>query len=402
MRHIVVTKFGNEPDIFGTSLRCGMIGDWEVRKLIQVLALDKNNFVTYYGKAKWNDELAKELFVNNNVRFIESSKYDNPYAVSFMSKIDEFHVLLGPHAFYNAGKKMPCWESIKSSIVTERLLERVAPQIKLMNCCDDAKRFFYLSDRRFLLQAADLQKGNNRIYAQTFEEFYYDRHVFHNKDYTNISQEHLKVRPIRFDSLWLLGKSYEEYKKNCENENKLDALIVSANQVTSDEEIENSRLDKLQYYLNGIDNFIVCGKWTHNNAINLFTSRSKLEQYLDGADIEQYNKLLNSVKYAFVTFNTSDSSQCFVDNYLTPKYWECVFNGCITFVEATDYYIKDFPKELQVLTSEELRDKLNKCKNDVKYKLYLKQLQDSLVKREYFSGQYFNDYVNNERSEEWI
>ena len=89
-----------------------------------------------------------------------------------------------------------------------------------------------------------------------------------------------------------------------------------------------------------------------------------------------------------------------MDNYLTPKYWECVYNGCLTFVEATFRKTDLLPEELQVLTGEELRDKIDKCNNDIEYKNKLLQLQYSLVKSEYFSGKYFLDTLNTYRGQQ--
>lgn len=402
MRHIVVSKFGNEPDIFGNSLRCGMIGDWEVRKLLLVLSKDKNNFITYYGKAKWNQEEARKLFVNNNVQFIESSENDSPEVISKLAKIDEFHVLLGPHAFYNGGLNIPSWESIKTSIVTQRLLERVAPQIKLMNANTKAPCYFYLSDRRFLLQAADLLNDNITVLAQSLRNFEYSRVQVYPDDYSRYFLYKQPARAFRFDTLWLLDKDKYEFDENmCKDFGMCKInLVVPANQVTSDAEISNSRLDKLKFYLKDIAKFTVIGKWTNEEAREFFIRNSRHGQYLDGLDIDSYNDKLKHSKYALVTYNTADSPSIFLDNYLTPKYWECAYNGCLTFVEATFRKTDLLPEELQVLTGDELRDKLDKCNNDIEYKNKLLQLQYSLVKPEYFSGQYFLDTLNKYRSEQ--
>ena len=107
----------------------------------------------------------------------------------------------------------------------------------------------------------------------------------------------------------------------------------------------------------------------------------------------EHERFLQSCQYALVLFNTSDAPQVFIDNYLTPKYWECVYNGCLTFVEATHNKNDFISEELQVLTGKELSDKLRRCKTDIEYKNKLLALQDSLVKPEYFSGTYFNDYL---------
>lgn len=403
MRHIVVSKLGNEPDVFGESLRCGMIGDWETRKLLQVLSDDPKNIVTYYGKAKWDNEKAREHF-GPNVQFIESQSTDDANVIAQLAHIDEFHVILGPHAFYNGGMLIPSWESIKKSIVTERLLERVAPQIKLMNVCKDAKLFFYLSDRRFLMMAADLNRLNKEfsVLAQSLESSWYDRVKFYNWeeshiDYSDLLHETKNVEPFRFETLWLYGKDKKDFYKPKELKDNHINLIIPANQVTSDDEIENSRLQKILDFTEHIDDYVVVGKWTHPKAIKALQENSKRAQFLDGMDMSLYNTCLLASKYALVTYNTSDSPSIFIDNWITVKYWECVYNGCITFVEAVEKKNSFIPEELQVFDAKELRDKLRRCETDNKYKLLLLNLQNSLIKPEYFSGQYFNTFIEEVR-----
>ena len=131
MRQIVVTKFGNEPNLFGNDLRYGMLGEWECLKLLKILSEDKDNRVFYYGKAIWDKEKAKEYFTNE-VIYMDSGLH-NPELLIKMQKVDEFHIVLGPHSIYNGGKNIPSWESIKKTLVTERILDRVAPQIRMMN-----------------------------------------------------------------------------------------------------------------------------------------------------------------------------------------------------------------------------------------------------------------------------
>lgn len=395
MRHIVVTKFGNQPEIFGNSLRYGMIGDWEVTKLIKVLACDKDNFVTYYGKAIWDDVKAKEYF-GDNVTFLECDITDNGDERIFKRKIDEFHVLLGPHAYYNGGKNIPSWESIKTSIVSERLLNRVAPQIKLMNACPDALKFFYMTDRRFLLKAADLENFPDKIFAQNLKETQYQVQAIEGEDYTNTYTMQVRVKPFRFDTIWLFEKNYDDYKVNLAKD-KHNFLVIPANQVTTDDEVKHSRFFKLLDFTEYLTDFIITGKWTFPDAIKIFNERSVSQQCLEGLALKEYNDLLENSKYALITFNTDDGPKVFDNNYLTPKYWECVYNGCLTFVERKDKHIPFIPKELQVKDGRELCSKLEECEKDSTYKNMLMQLQDNLVKREYFSEQYFTTFFNNER-----
>lgn len=394
MRHIVVSKFGNEPDIFGNNLRCGMIGDWEVKKLISALSKDIENHITYYGKAIWDQNKADKCFGQGRVNFIQSNCTNDKRIQEIIPVIDEFHILLGPHAFYNGGADIPSWESIKTSIVTERLLERVAPQIKLMNMYKNAKCYFYMSDRRFLLQAADLMNDNVTLLAQNLKRFGYNRVELFEKDYSNYFMKYQMAEPFRFDTLWLLDKDYNNYLERQKISTNIDeTLAISANQVTSDDEIEHSRLSKILEYTDYIEDFIVCGKWTSKKAKDLISGRTDRLQKLDGLSMVEHERFLQSCQYALVLFNTSDAPQVFIDNYLTPKYWECVYNGCLTFVEATHNKNDFIPEELQVLTGKELSDKLRRCKTDIEYKNKLLALQDSLVKPEYFSGTYFNDYL---------
>lgn len=395
MRHIVVTKFGNEPNIFGNDLRYGMIGEWEVTKLIKVLAIDKNNFVTYYGKAIWDDEKAKEYF-GDNVQFIECMPNDDANELAYDLEPDEFHVLLGPHTYYNGGKNIPAWESIKTSMVPERLLNRVAPQIKLMNSCDGALQFFYMTDRRFLLQAVDLENFPSILYAQNLRVTGYPHPILKSEDYTDVENRYTQIKPFRFDTLWLFEKSIEQFKKNAASTVRPNFLVIPANQVTSDNEISHSRLDKIKEFTKLIGSFVICGKWTHPDAIEYFKT-SNADQLLDGLGLDEYNNYLRQSKYALVTFNTDDGPKCFDNNYLTPKYWECVYNGCLTFVEYKGQKLPFIPEELQVSNGAELRDAIDKCEKDETYINKLKTLQFNLVKSEYFSGQYFTDYINNER-----
>ena len=334
MRHIVVSKFGNEPDIFGNSFRCGQIGDWEVKKLISALSKDTENHITYYGKAIWDQNKADKCFGQGRVNFIQSNCTNDKRIQEIIPVIDEFHILLGPHAFYNGGANIPSWESIKTSIVTERLLERVAPQIKLMNMHKNAKCYFYMSDRRFLLQAADLMNDNVTLLAQNLKRFGYNRVELFEKDYSNYFMKYQMAEPFRFDTLWLLDKDYNNYLERQKISNIDEVLAISANQVTSDDEIEHSRLSKILEYTDYIEDFIVCGKWTSKKAKDLIFSRTDRLQKLDGLSMVEHERFLQSCQYALVLFNTSDAPQVFIDNYLTPKYWECVYNGCLTFVSS--------------------------------------------------------------------
>lgn len=395
MRNIVISKFGNEPDIFGNSLRCGMTGDWEVKKLISALSKDAENHITYYGKAIWDPAKADKYFGRDRVHFIQSNSVNNSRIYKLFPKIDEFHILLGPHAFYNGGANIPSWESIKTSLVTQRLLDRVAPQIKLMNMHKNAKCYFYMSDRRFLLQAADLLNNNITVLAQSLRNFEYNRVQIYQDDYSRYFTYKQPARAFRFDTLWLLDKDYNEYllRQKLRPLVAAETLAISANQVTSDDEIGNSRLSKILEYTDYIEDFIVCGKWTNKKAKDLISGRTSNPQLLNGLTMQEHERLLKSCQYALVLFNTSDAPDVFVDNYLTPKYWECVYNGCLTFVEATSKKNSFIPEELQVLTGKELSDKLRRCKTDNEYKNKLSALQDSLVKREYFSGTYFNNYL---------
>lgn len=399
MRNIVISKFGNEPDIFGNSLRCGMIGDWEVKKLISALSKDAENHITYYGKAIWDPAKADKYFGRDRVHFIQSNSVNNSRIYKLFPKIDEFHILLGPHAFYNGGANIPSWESIKTSLVTQRLLDRVAPQIKLMNMHKNAKCYFYMSDRRFLLQAADLLNNNITVLAQSLRNFEYNRVQIYQDNYSRYFMYKQPARAFRFDTLWLLDKNYNEYllRQKLRPLVAAETLVISANQVTSDDEIGNSRLSKILEYTDYIEDFIVCGKWTNKKAKDLISGRTSNPQLLNGLTMQEHERLLKSCQYALVLFNTSDAPDVFVDNYLTPKYWECVYNGCLTFVEATSKKNSFIPEELQVLTGKELSDKLRRCKTDIKYKNKLLALQDSLVKREFFTGKYFNEYLNNLR-----
>ena len=401
MRNIVVSKFGNEPDIFGNSLRVGMIGDWETKKLLQVLSSDKENNVIYYGKAKWDNEAAIKAFPNKNVQFIECQQTDDASIISAMTNIDEFHIILGPHAIYNAGTVAPSWESIKTSLVTQRMLERVAPQIKLINKNLDAKCFFYLSDRRFLLMASDIMNDNITILAQTItEKTYNSLYMYSRFDYTSIDTIMQDIDPFRFETLWLVGKNPAQFKANMEKDHKQCKvnLIIPANQVTSDEQAYNSRFSKIIDYTDYIEDFTIVGKWTHEDIIKTFNSRNNSKNYLDGLDMEEYNKLLLDSKYALVLFNTTDSVPIFENNWITVKFWECIYNGCITFVEASQVPdIPFIPEELQVCTGKELRDKLKKCEEDITYKNKLKELQLNLVKPEYFSHEYFTNEIDKYR-----
>ena len=141
----------------------------------------------------------------------------------------------------------------------------------------------------------------------------------------------------------------------------------------------------------------ICGKWTEANARRLIETRNCAKQYLDGLALKEYNDLLEDSKYALITFNTNDGPRMFDNNYLTPKYWECVYSGCLTFVERKEQPIPFIPEGLQVRDGEELKNKLDLCEKDSKYKNMLLELQDTLVKREYFSNEYFTSFFNKER-----
>jgi hypothetical protein len=394
MRNIVVSKFGNEPNLFGEDLRYGMLGEWECLKLLKILSEDKNNCITYYGKAKWDFNKACKYFNNKNVQYIESNATDNANDISSICAIDEFHIVLGPHAFYNGGQNIPSWESIKTSLVSERLLERVAPQIRLMNANPNAKIFFYLSDRRFLPQAADLDRLDFTVASQNIKPTFYDRCKFDNKDYSSLVFESVKIEPFRFETLWLYEKEHKKGSKKKEIN-----LIIPANQVTSDSEIHNSRLNKIIEFTDFIDDYSVCGLWTNEKAKETFRSNSKRPQFLDGLGQGAYEYILERSKYALVLFNTEDSPEIFTDNWITVKYWECVYNGCITFVEATETKNSFIPEELQVFDGKELHDKIQRCESDIKYKNKLKTLQNNLVLPEYFNGEYYNTWLNSKRGE---
>lgn len=397
MRQIVVSKLGNEPALFENSLRFGMLGEWECLKLLKILSKDLNNFVYYYGKAKWDEEEAKKYFEPYIVTYIDSSLH-SPEMLTNMTKVDEFHIVLGPHAFYNAGTHIGAWETIKKSIVTERLLERVAPQIKLMNDNPHAKVFLYLSDRRFVFTAADLLKPPIEIYAQSVQPTHYMHKYFHSDDYLDLANCAIRVEPFRFETLWLYDKDYTEYRENLENPDRTLHLVVPANQVTSDDEIEYSRLDKIKEFTKFIDYYSVLGKWTNRDAVEFFENTSLYEHILTGLSHNTYTKTLKNFKYALVLFNTKDGTEIFDNNWITVKYWECVYAGCLTFVERPcGKYLPFIPESLQVANGEELRDKIQQCEDASKYKYKLLEEQNNLVLPEYFTGTYFNTWLNEKR-----
>lgn len=395
-RTIVVTKFGNEPNLFGSDLRHGMLGEWECFQLLHILSKDVSNRVIYYGKAIWDNKKAFDYF-NGKVTYIESSVEDNAEDIVKLTKIDEFHIVLGPHAFYNAGSLIPSWESIKSSLVTQRLLERVAPQIKLVNASPDAQVFFYLSDRRFLLEASDIYvKHGTPIYSQCIDYSHYER-FYSKEDYTELIRTVVPIQPFRFETLWLYEKEPNSYKLY--KENKTNKFIIPVNQVTSDSELDNSRFEKVLNFTSQLKDFTICGKWTSEKAKQAFSTLSNQTHKLDGLEWFEYNNELAKSEYALVLFNTKDSPKRFIDNWITVKYWECIHNGCITFVEAEDKSIlsKLIPEEFLVSNGIELAYKFNKCESDSDYKEHLYDLQSSLLSEDYYTGKYFNDWIKQER-----
>lgn len=400
MRTIVVSKFGNEPNLFGDDLRFGMLGEWECTKLLKILSEDTDNYVIYYGKAKWNQEKAIEYFGKFKVQYIESGINDDAELLSRMSKIDEFHIVLGPHAFYNAGKDIPSWESIKETLVTQRLLDRVSPQIKLINANPQAKCYFYLSDRRFLLQAADITNKNIEVLAQSITNKYYTRPSISGKDYSLVSTLREKVQPFRFETLWLHDRDYVDCVQNHRKSSYITSLAIPANQVVSDEEIDKSRLSKIIDYTDYIKDFTIVGKWTSIKAERTLRSLTDKPQYLYGLNYTDYQKFLHDSKYALIIFNTDDGPELFYDNWITVKYWECVYNGCLTFVEGKkdSNLSKILYKDFIVENGQQLKEVIDKCNSDPKYKSLLIEKQLNLVLPEYFSGDYFKNFINERRT----
>ena len=256
-----------------------------------------------------------------------------------------------------------------------------------------------MSDRRFLLQAADLIELPEDIYAQSLTDTTYSLPTLNTDDYTSFDIEVMGVEPFRFETLWLYGKDYIEYQANCDIQDRPYSLVIPANQVTSDQEIDKSRFSKIEEFTDYIDDYIVCGKWTHEKAKESFEHNSVREQLLEGLPCEKYEELLGLCDYALVLFNTEDGPRCFKDNWLTVKYWECVYNGCITFVERDKLVLPFIPEALQVKDGKELHHKIQRCQSDIKYKNMLRQLQNNLVLPEYFSGEYFNNWLKEKRGE---
>ena len=267
-----------------------------------------------------------------------------------------------------------------------------------MNANPKAKLFFYLSDRRFIFTAADLLNPPEEIYAQSFEKLYKTHRYFKSDDYLDLSTKSIIIEPFRFETLWLYEKSYQDYKNNCSNERDLH-LVIPANQVTSDLEISYSRLDKIKEFTDRVNRYSILGQWTSSKALEFFNSTSAYSHFTNGIDHDTYSKILREYKYALVLFNTKDGTKLFSNNWLTVKYWECVYNGCLTFVEKSEKSILPFiPQELQVVNGEDLADKLKRCDSDIIYKNKLLKLQNNLVLPEYFDGTYFNTWLSNKRS----
>lgn len=402
-RTIVVNKIGRSPRIFEDDHTSLTMGDWEIFNLMRILSEKHPNDKIYYvGRARWNDERAAKAFPNGNVGYIKfvSNKVEHQpdfnadyfSTVLELKHVDEFHYILGPHSHVNGAiplKKPGTDEYYKMMMV---FMNYVAPIVNLMNANPDALHFPYISDRRYAFKARDWPSHPNYILSQCVEPIKYKtKRVKSQTDHTLVPFDVTMV-PFRFDTIQLYGHSFESIPANiAECYNEPLKLMVSANQVTGAKFLQASRYGVIKEFVTdqfSPDEASICGKWVSPQAIQDFGPYFCGDE--NGLGGDEYHREIMKHKVSAIFFNHLDAPKAVYDNWLTPKFWEAMFYGSIALVESPKRTMaKIIPDELLFSSPKELREKFDRIKNDPAYRKQLYGLQLSILKQDYFDGEYF-------------
>lgn len=392
---IIVSKMGKSPHIFSnkaTTNESRLAGDWETKKLILLLTdIYPDAEIIYYGRCRWDDKQAKEYY-GPNVRYI---KYDNTKEIPEELKgVDQIHYIVGPHTVYNEGINIIDEKTGEAKTSLSMFANYVGPLIKLINVNPQAKQFAYMSDRRYAINAYDMLYKPKKIYCQSIVPVEHQTKTYTDNQ-SNTIDETITIEPFRFETLYLYKLDYNTFISNMANFGSKDnAVLIIGNQVAPDKYAKKiSRYERIEHFKKDLNRPIIIGKWTNNDIVEQWKTELGNDFYPNGLDEQEYDAKCKSIRYSLILFNVNDGPKHFKDNWITVKYCESVYNGCLTFVEYYDNMNDFIPHELQVKDGKELQEKIDKCNSDVNYLMHLYKLQVEIIKKEYFDKTYFEKLI---------
>ena len=394
---IVVCKMGKSPHIFGEKSLTNesrLVGDWESKKLMLILAeIYPDAEIIFYGRCRWNDAQAKEYY-GENVRYIkyEDNKFDES-----LYNVDQIHYIVGPHTVYNGVLNYINPKTNEPVSTLCMFKHYVGPLIDLINKNPQAKQFAYMSDRRYAINAYDMLYKPNKIYCQNITPIEHHTKTYQG-DLTHTKDDTIIIEPFRFETLYLYKLDYNTFINNMSNFGSKDnKVLIIGNQVAPDKPAKRlSRYERINFFKKDLKSPCIIGKWTNKEIVDEWSQELKDNFYPNGLDELDYDNKCKNTRYSLILFNVNDGPEHFKDNWITVKYWESVYNGCLTFVEYYEHKNSFIPEELQVKDGKELQAKIDRCNSDPEYLFNLYKLQATLAKKEYFEKTYFEQLIKGE------
>lgn len=225
-----------------------------------------------------------------------------------------------------------------------------------------------------------------KVILQQFNDIAVCKHRLEYKS-SSLIHENIKCKYSGVETIFFIGKDKENQEKtnleyffdNNSNETKNIQFVLVCN-----EKPPYSRLNIFrQYVLDNIDDVEVYGKWNETIISN--------DKRFKGS--KKFLELQNILKKAKYTFCIPPKK-----GWVTLKFWEMIYNSVIPFLHP-DYDTQkniDIPEFLYVKDSAELKEKIDFLENNPnEYTQLLLQLK-SLIKPEFYSGDYLNTVVMEE------
>jgi hypothetical protein len=420
---ICVTKIGRSPDLFcelpNNEDKYMALGDWETFKLLQLLSdKEPNSQIYYVGRCRsWNEDTVNNAFKNKNVEYIQShgkDPYTKRYSLALdprLETVNEFHYVLGPVTNANYGLDVALLnqdDPMKLRKIMCAFMNYVGPLYALMNCHPEALQFPYGTDNKYSHSAHDHTSAPGYTFSQCGKEFKTDVRVLANCN-DPITKKLVDVTnmPFRFETLLLYGKDRDQYKYNFEDwQKRKSEVCVSMNQVSTNKSVKSTRIAQFEEKIAprfSPDEAKILGKWTAPEVIEKYKDYF-LDGNTDGFGKDYFDRV-KEFRYSVMLFNykiAGGKAHNVTDNWLTPKIWESLMLGNITFFEVINddtAYISVLPKELMFSNADELREKIDKCESDPAYAKHLLELQWLHLKEEYFNGDYVYNFIENIRQE---
>ena len=268
---------------------------------------------------------------------IRISDEDNKFDESLYN-VDQIHYIVGPHTVYNGVLNYINPKTNEPVSTLCMFKHYVGPLIDLINKNPQAKQFAYMSDRRYAINAYDMLYKPNKIYCQNITPIEHHTKTYQG-DLTHTKDDTIIIEPFRFETLYLYKLDYNTFINNMSNfGSKENKVLIIGNQVAPDKPAKRlSRYERINFFKKDLKSPCIIGKWTNKEIVDEWSQELKDNFYPNGLDELDYDNKCKNTRYSLILFNVNDGPEHFKDNWITVKYWESVYNGCLTFVEYYEH-----------------------------------------------------------------